>query len=461
MNDSTTLQILIQLKDEASAAIQTFASNAKASLGEFGATAAESGAIMTAVGGAILAPLYESVKAAAHAQDAMTQFNTIVGNVRGSSQTVKDQLLAAASAFEDLGFQSEDTEVALARFYQRTGDVAGAIEMTKDAMDLARFKNEDLATAITQVNMVMSGQGRILTQVGINLKQAGGGMAALKELEGIIGGSASNAAQNFNEKMLAMRAHLDNLMVEIGNALIPILTQLLNAITPIIESVIKFASEHQTLTKVIVIAAAALGVLLVVLGTLGVLIGGVIALFSSWAGVIAVGVMAAIGALVAITAVVIAKWTDIKNFFKTLWDDITSIFMTAVNAIIGFFDNLIKKVQQVASAISNSVAGKAIGAAASAFSPIGIGSVVSAASSLAGILHLAEGGIVTQPTFALIGEAGPEAVVPLSGNRAGMGEAGSININIGNLYGTDQLAARNFANQIAKMVNQQLKLRTH
>ena len=33
----------------------------------------------------------------------------------------------------------------------------------------------------------------------------------------------------------------------------------------------------------------------------------------------------------------------------------------------------------------------------------------------------AKGGIVDRPTLALIGEAGPEAVVPLSGSRAGVG----------------------------------------
>ena len=32
---------------------------------------------------------------------------------------------------------------------------------------------------------------------------------------------------------------------------------------------------------------------------------------------------------------------------------------------------------------------------------------------------MAEGGIVTQPTLALIGEAGPEAVVPLNGFSSG------------------------------------------
>jgi hypothetical protein len=42
------------------------------------------------------------------------------------------------------------------------------------------------------------------------------------------------------------------------------------------------------------------------------------------------------------------------------------------------------------------------------------------------IPKLAKGGIVTQPTLALIGEAGPEAVVPLNGSR----EFGNITINI-------------------------------
>jgi hypothetical protein len=44
---------------------------------------------------------------------------------------------------------------------------------------------------------------------------------------------------------------------------------------------------------------------------------------------------------------------------------------------------------------------------------------------------MAKGGIVTKPTLALIGEAGPEAVVPLSGRNAGMGNTYNINVNAG------------------------------
>jgi hypothetical protein len=47
------------------------------------------------------------------------------------------------------------------------------------------------------------------------------------------------------------------------------------------------------------------------------------------------------------------------------------------------------------------------------------------------IPRMALGGIVNQPTLALIGEAGPEAVVPLTGRNAGMGNTYNLTINAG------------------------------
>ena len=49
-------------------------------------------------------------------------------------------------------------------------------------------------------------------------------------------------------------------------------------------------------------------------------------------------------------------------------------------------------------------------------------------ASVGGIPGMADGGIVNKPTLALIGEAGPEAVVPLSKMNAGGG--GDVNINV-------------------------------
>jgi hypothetical protein len=46
-------------------------------------------------------------------------------------------------------------------------------------------------------------------------------------------------------------------------------------------------------------------------------------------------------------------------------------------------------------------------------------------------VRMAKGGIVTGPTNALIGEAGPEAVIPLTGKNAGMGSTYNISVNAG------------------------------
>jgi hypothetical protein len=45
---------------------------------------------------------------------------------------------------------------------------------------------------------------------------------------------------------------------------------------------------------------------------------------------------------------------------------------------------------------------------------------------------LAKGGIVTEPTLAVVGEKGPEAVIPLGQKMPGM-----TVINIENIFGTD------------------------
>ena len=59
------------------------------------------------------------------------------------------------------------------------------------------------------------------------------------------------------------------------------------------------------------------------------------------------------------------------------------------------------------------------------------------------ITPLATGGIVKSPTLAVVGESGPEAVVPLNRAQGGLGQ--SINIYIqGDVYGFDDFEDRVF-----------------
>ena len=71
---------------------------------------------------------------------------------------------------------------------------------------------------------------------------------------------------------------------------------------------------------------------------------------------------------------------------------------------------------------------------------------------------LASGGIVTKPTMALIGEAGPEAVIPLSRGRRGTG-AGGVTVNVtvtGNNISGDREADA-LARKVAQSITDQLR----
>ncbi len=65
--------------------------------------------------------------------------------------------------------------------------------------------------------------------------------------------------------------------------------------------------------------------------------------------------------------------------------------------------------------------------------PIILAAVGAGIAGVKGLMGLAEGGIVASPTVALIGEAGPEAVIPLNRANDFRGSAGqqmTVNLSI-------------------------------
>ncbi|AVX21591.1 tape measure domain-containing protein [Carboxydocella sporoproducens DSM 16521] len=100
-------------------------------------------------------------------------------------------------------------------------------------------------------------------------------------------------------------------------------------------------------------------------------------------------------------------WDSLKQATKSKWDGITGVLKSAVNGIIGFINKLI----DVWNSLKFTVPKITLPGGRS-FGGFSVGVV-----QLPKIPFLAKGGIVTGPTLAMVGEAGPEAVVPLSGSR--------------------------------------------
>lgn len=132
---------------------------------------------------------------------------------------------------------------------------------------------------------------------------------------------------------------------------------------------------------------------------------------------------------------IIGFFTAVWDFIKSVWDDISSGASTLVTDVVGFFaalpgdiinffKSILQEAENIVTGIYNFFAGlpmKIVHAIEN-----GAGAVKNAINSLlpvgGGVLSsigLATGGIVTRPTLAVVGEAGPEAVIPLSQLGAG------------------------------------------
>jgi len=122
--------------------------------------------------------------------------------------------------------------------------------------------------------------------------------------------------------------------------------------------------------------------------------------------------------------------------------------VAAAKAVAGNVALAASKIWAWASAIP--VAGIAIAIAGVAALIASIAIVKSRAA--AAVAELAEGGIVTRPTRALIGEAGPEAVIPLS--QAGLTGTKEVHIHVGNYMG-DEMSMRQLVRKIDQMLKEE------
>jgi len=115
-------------------------------------------------------------------------------------------------------------------------------------------------------------------------------------------------------------------------------------------------------------------------------------------------------------------WNDVKDVMKDAWDFID----TAVHGIGTVFSKVFGGIGDVVKSAINGVIGIVDGVISgiNRLLNIDLGPIHIHAGSIPTIPMLAEGGIVNSPTLAMIGEAGPEAVVPLSKYNSAHGGSG-------------------------------------
>jgi len=139
----------------------------------------------------------------------------------------------------------------------------------------------------------------------------------------------------------------------------------------------------------------------------------------------------------AVKSTIEGAWEGITGAWQRIWDTITGAVETAKGVITGILDEIIDAANGVIDKINGFIGGVN---SALEFS-FGVGpfdmpgpipdipgmTLNVDAPDIPSIPRLAAGGIVTDPTLALVGESGPEAVIPLK--RLGSAGRGDVNVN--------------------------------
>lgn len=130
-----------------------------------------------------------------------------------------------------------------------------------------------------------------------------------------------------------------------------------------------------------------------------------------------------------------SAWNSVKSTISSIWDSIKSACSSAIDSIVGFFASMPSKIGSALSGLVSTVTSKFDGIVDSvrsipdqivgmfsglgsrilgAIGSINIGSLIKGPQKVLDAAGFAYGGIVSTPTLGVFGEAGAEAVVPLT-----------------------------------------------
>jgi hypothetical protein len=349
--------------------------------------------------------------------------------VKASEDMISKMSLASGVADSEL-------RPALASLVRGTKDIEEANKALALAQDISAGSGKDLATVSDALAKAYGGNMKGLAALSPEIKMMIKDGASLSDvmdvLGGNFGGASAAAAATAEGGMKRLGIALAETKESIGAALIPVVEALL----PYLIALGAWAQEN---TKVFLIVAGAIGGIAVTILALNaamkvyaaaqMIVNGVVAVFNALllANPVTLIVLAIV-AFIAILTALYFKFDTVRKIVDTVFkgmlaggkavfdglttyfDGVFAIFKTLFNAIAKLWNNTIGK-------LSFSVPDWVPGLGGKGF-------------DVPNIPMLADGGIVTGPTLAMIGERGPEAVIPLSGRGGGMGNY-TINITGG------------------------------
>jgi hypothetical protein len=344
------------------------------------------------------AALFDATKGAI--EDAAAQ-DLLANNLRKTTGATDAQIAATedwiSTQGQLLGVADDQLRPALAKLSRATGSVTKAQELATQAMDIAAATGKPLESVVGALEKAYGGNmtalGRLAPEYRQLIKDGASFEEVMAKLGETTGGAATEAANTAAGQFGRMKVALNETKESVGAALLPAI----EAILPYLTKFATWASENPK-------------VFLGIAGAIAVISAAIIALNFALAAnpitLIAIGIVALGAALTAayfkfegFRKVVDALFGAIKFYINNVTIPAFQLMFTVVKTI---FNGIAAAWNNTFGKLSFKIPGWVPGVGGKGF-------------EVPNIPMLANGGIVTGPTLAMIGEGGEsEAVIPLS-----------------------------------------------
>jgi hypothetical protein len=387
---------------------------------------------------------FDAVKGAM--EDAAAQ-EQLARNIRGvtnaSDSAIKKNEDFISSLSMATATADDELRPALAKLVVGTENLEEAQDGLRLAQDIAAGTGKDLATVSEALAKAYAGNDKGLKALDPRMKtllkdglDVEGAMSVLADT---FGGDAAAAADTAEGRFKRLSIGLAETKESIGAALLPAI----QAVLPFIERLGTWAQENTT--TFLIVGGAIAGIATAILAVNFAMKAWTAATTAFTAVQAAFNAVMALNPIFLLVALFVAvgaalvilqlKFNIFGKVFEgvgkiagTVFNGIKSGFAGVVTAVSGYVNGLVAVYKGLFNGIA-SVWNNTVGKLSFKF-PSWVPIVGGKGYDVPDIPMLANGGIVTGPTLAMIGEAGPEAVIPL--NRAGsLGNNITINVNGG------------------------------
>jgi len=442
---NSTVQIVLQLVDQASSGLSGVTGAIENNRKAISDLAIGAGVVSAA----FIAFAKSSIDAYSESEDIVAQLNAVLTSTKGVAGETADAAINLSKSLESTTKYSDEAVLSTENLLLTFTAIKSSVmpQATQTVLDMATALGEDTKDAAIQLGKAMQDPVlgvTALRRVGVDFSKdqqavikslvdtgqsAKAQQLILAELNREFGGSAAAAADTYAGKMAQLQNQINDAQEEIGKALIPVLLQLLTAIVPIVTKVSEWIQEHPELSKWIILIGGGVTTLTAALAAFALVLPGIIAGLGLLGTAVAAAFLPVTAGVAAVTAL-IAAFKQLQTFingggFKGV---------TAGNFLSALGENLSNPLSMLKTL---------------------------------GIPGFAEGGVVAGPTLAMVGESGPEAIIPLSalGGGSTIGGVGAgrggVTVNITGGYYLDRSAATEIGNALATLVGKQLKLRNY